>query len=57
MTGRKGTYPVIAGDEPLGGVFVLGGQAQAEAGYCGETDYTAGNCVFNKKANSITCEP
>ena len=57
VTGMQGTYPVVPGDEPLKAVVVLGGQAQAEAGYCGETDYTAGNCVFNKKANSITCEP
>ena len=57
VAGKKGTYPVVTGDEPLKGVVVLGGQTQAEAGYCGETAFTAGNCVFNKKGNAITCKP
>jgi cysteine-rich repeat protein len=57
VTGTKGTYPVVAGDEPLKAVVVLGGLPEAEAGYCGETAYTAGNCLFNKKVNAITCEP
>jgi hypothetical protein len=55
LTGSKGTYPVVAGDEPLKGVVVLGGQVQAEAGYCGETAF--GNCVFNGKGTSVTCKP
>lgn len=55
VTGKKANYPVVAGDEPVKGVVVLGGQAQSEAGYCGETAFGAGDCAFNRKANTLTC--
>jgi hypothetical protein len=57
VKGTKSSYPVVSGDEPLKGVVVLGGQAQAEAGYCGETAFVAGNCAFNKKGTTVTCKP
>jgi hypothetical protein len=56
-SGAKATYPVVAGDEPLKGIVVLGGQAQSAAGACGETAFVAGNCTFNRKGNTMTCKP
>ena len=57
ITGKKATYPVIAGDEPLKAIVVVGGQAQAEAGACGETAFVARNCASNRKGNAVSCAP
>ncbi|HZR81128.1 MAG TPA: hypothetical protein VFD92_08520 [Candidatus Binatia bacterium] len=57
VKGMKSSYPVVAADDPLNGAVILGGQSQAEAGYCGETTFGVGNCVFNHKGTAITCKP
>jgi hypothetical protein len=56
VTGKSATYPVVAGDEPLRATVVLGNQADAVAGSCGETAFVAGDCKFNKPLNQVTCK-
>lgn len=56
VSGKNGTYPVVAGDEPVGMTVVLGNQADAEVGYCGETAFGAGQCFFNGRGNSLSCK-
>jgi len=54
--GSKGTYPVVAGDEPVEAILVLGDQVDATAGRCGETAYVAGSCKFNGTSTTLTCK-
>ena len=56
VTGKKSTYPVGAGDEPLHAVVVLGDQGDAAAGACGESAFAAGDCAFNGKGTTLTCK-
>ncbi len=55
LKGKKSTYPVIAGDEPLHVVVVLGNQADGAAGYCGESAFRTGDCAFNRKGDGLVC--
>jgi len=54
--GSKGTYPVLVGDEPVEAILVLGNQADATAGRCGETAYVAGSCKFNGPSTTLVCK-
>jgi hypothetical protein len=56
VTGKNGTYPVVAGDPPLGATVVLGNQSDAVAGACGETAFGAADCAFNRAQNQVTCK-
>lgn len=55
-TGKKGRYPVAAGDVPLAVTVVLGDQSDAIAGMCGESAFTVADCAFNGKANLVRCQ-
>jgi hypothetical protein len=57
LRGTRSTYPIVAGDEPLRVAVVLGDQAAAASGYCGESAYVAGDCVFNRRGSVLTCDP
>jgi hypothetical protein len=52
IRGRKGTYPVLAGDAPLKASVVLGDPA---AGECGETAFTTNSCHFSGPGNKLAC--
>ncbi len=56
VVGKKSTYPVVAGDEPLQVVVVLGDSSSAAAGECGETAFTLADCKWNGKANKLLCK-
>jgi len=56
VTGRNGVYPVVAGDQPLEAILVLGDQTDAVAGACGESAFAAADCAFNRKATNVSCE-
>lgn len=51
VTGRKGSYPAVAGDEPITAIVVIG---EAASGECGETAFTEGQCAF--RGNTVTCQ-
>ena len=55
VVGDDGTYPVVAGDEPIDGVLTIGGPAQAAAGLCGETAFVPADCFYNLSGNQLTC--
>jgi len=55
VTGKNGTYPAVAGDEPLRSIVVLGHQTDAIAGMCGESDYGPNDCAFNRPGNLLKC--
>jgi hypothetical protein len=56
VNGKKGTYPVVAGDEPLEAIVVLGNQSDATAGLCGESSFVPGDCALNRALNQMTCK-
>ena len=52
----RGTrYPVVAADVPLKVDIVLGGQADAAQGHCGESAFIASSCKLNRKGTTLTC--
>jgi len=55
-SGKDGTYPVIAGDEPVQVILVLGDQDSGQAGECGESAFVAGECVFDAPGTHLTCK-
>lgn len=55
VKGKDSDYPVVAGDEPIQAVVVLGGEVAAANGLCGESAYDAPDCGFNGSANKLTC--
>jgi len=55
ISGRRGTYPVVAGDEPIRAAVVLGDQGDAAAGSCGESAFTAADCSFNQGGTILSC--
>lgn len=55
VSGTRWTYPVVAADVPLKVDIVLGGQAEAEQGRCGESAFSASSCNFNSKGTTLTC--
>jgi hypothetical protein len=56
VKGRNGTYPIVSGDEPVQATVVLGGQASAAAGECGESDFVSNDCTFNESLNRLMCK-
>lgn len=52
VKGKNGSYPFAPGDEPVRAIVVIGDGA---AGECGETRFTAGQCVFNGAGNALKC--
>ena len=56
ITGKKATYPIAVGDEPLRATIVLGDQPAAVAGACGESAFVAGDCLFNRKRDTLVCK-
>jgi hypothetical protein len=55
VTGKNGSYPAVAGDEPLQSIVVLGHQTDAIAGMCGESAYGPNDCAFNRPGNVLKC--
>ena len=55
VTGRNGVYPVVAGDQPLEAILVLGDQTDAVAGACSESAFVATDCAFNRRATALNC--
>lgn len=55
VNGRKGTYPIVSGDEPIKATVVLGGQAASEAGQCSESAFSS-ECSFNANGKKLTCK-
>jgi hypothetical protein len=55
VTGRNGVYPVVAGDQPLEAILVLGDQTDAVAGASGESAFVAADCAFNRRATALNC--
>jgi len=51
VKGKKGTYPVVGGDSPIKAIVTLGDPTAAQQGLCGESAYTAPDCVFNGSQN------
>lgn len=56
VTGVRATYPVVGGDAPLHAVVVLGDQADAEAGLCGESAFSPASCKLNGSGTTLTCK-
>jgi cysteine-rich repeat protein len=56
VTGKNGSYEVGAGDSPVQAVVVLGSVADAAAGMCGESAYTAADCVLDRRGDRLTCK-
>ncbi|HZR84182.1 MAG TPA: myxococcus cysteine-rich repeat containing protein [Candidatus Binatia bacterium] len=56
VSAKNGTYPITAGDAPLEAIVVLGDQTDAEAGLCGESEFTPANCAFNGAQTTLTCK-
>jgi len=54
--GKKATYLVEPGDEPLRAAVALGGRADSIAGACGEARFAAEACAFNGAGNSVKCK-
>lgn len=55
VTGVRATYPVVGSDAPLHAVVVLGDQADAAAGLCGESAFSPSSCKLNGKGTTLTC--
>lgn len=53
---KGGTYPVIDADRPVKLTLVLGNQADADVGLCGETAYGTADCVLKKGGTAIACK-
>lgn len=56
VVGKKGTYPIVAGDAPLRAAVVLGGTEALAARVCGEGSFAAGECAFNPPGNALKCK-
>ena len=56
VVGKKSTYPVVSGDEPVLVTVVLGDSSSSTAGECGETAFTLTDCKWNGKANKLLCK-
>jgi hypothetical protein len=56
VKGEKGTYPVVAGDEPLEASVVFGNQSDAVAGLCAQTAFSTADCAFNRSLTQVTCK-
>ena len=56
VTGVRATYPVVGGDAPLHAVVVLGDQADAQAGLCGESAFSPASCTLNGSGTTLTCK-
>jgi len=55
VNAKDGTFPVLAGDEPVQLTIVLGGAASSSNGECGETVFSAGDCGFNGSGKTLKC--
>jgi hypothetical protein len=56
VSGKNGTYPVVGSDDPLGATIVLGNQADAAAGLCGDSDFSAEQCASNQSHTTMSCK-
>ncbi|MFM7736950.1 MAG: hypothetical protein ACKPBU_13345 [Alphaproteobacteria bacterium] len=54
--GRRSTYAVRRGDEPLRAAVSLGSRSDSIAGACGEARFAAGACAFNGAGNAVSCK-
>ncbi len=55
MSGKKGTYPIVDGDQPLHAIVTLGDQTDAGLGICGESAFEPGDCTFDGRRAGLTC--
>lgn len=53
VKGKNGDYPFASGDEPIHVIVLIG---DGSLGDCGETRFTAGQCVFNGAGNTMKCQ-
>ena len=56
VTGARSLYPVVTGDAPIEAIVVLGDQAAATAGACGESSYSPAQCAFNATGDALRCK-
>jgi hypothetical protein len=56
VVGKKSTYPIAAGDEPVRVALVLGGAEALAARVCGEGAFAASECAFNAAGNALACK-
>jgi hypothetical protein len=56
VASSKSTYAVVAGDEPVRAIVVLGNQTDSAAGNCGESAFAAGDCRYNRAGSTLTCK-
>jgi hypothetical protein len=56
LTTHAFPYPVVAGDEPVQAIVVLGGQGDGAAGACGESAFEPAECVFKKGGETLGCK-
>lgn len=56
VRGKRGIYPIEPGDEPVQMTIVLGDQAAAARGECGESAFTAADCGFNGAGDRLRCK-
>ncbi|MBU6280939.1 hypothetical protein KGQ64_01760 [bacterium] len=54
--GKRSSYAVRRGDEPLRAVVALGGRSDSIAGACGEARFDGGACAFNGAGNAVSCK-
>jgi cysteine-rich repeat protein len=57
VRGQSGTYPVVGNDSPVNATVVLGNASAGNAGLCGESNFAAAMCNFNRKGDALTCKP
>jgi sugar lactone lactonase YvrE len=55
VRGRRGSYPVVSGDEPVQAIVAMGKRLQSEAGLCGESAFPVGGCSFNPAGTTLRC--
>lgn len=53
VTGRRGEYPILLGDDPLRVIASIGNTVLGE---CGETVYAAGQCTWDDQDRELECE-
>jgi hypothetical protein len=56
VKGKNGTYPIVAGDEPVQATVVFGDVSAGVASECGETAFSAADCKFNGAASKLSCK-
>jgi hypothetical protein len=56
VKGKRSNYPIAPVDSPVNASVVLGDDAAATQGLCGETAFAAPDCRFNGSGGMLTCD-